>query len=304
MNHPSIKRPAAPENKINTSNDWELCYLRHQYIRRVTYNPTEAELKPYMNIVEHLSKNTYFTYYNLFRTVGIEQEDVINIGRVHLVSFLGLYALDKMPEKKALFVEVFNIRNFREPTEKDFDNKNKANFTLFFKQRMEDLVRVCRQKSRNIKGKPSEEFLVFVGPEKPPKYLKKILGESEELGFKKIDFSVFKSIRKKASVNADATVFLFDNLWYVAIALEQSPLSLDDLTGSGSNPHDNDHNRSPEDLFLEKEFDTVQNLFHGKSDHKKKLVLKKFVANYRDKCEYKEEVATARKFLKELGASP
>ena len=95
MTYGPVTRPEPSEKKIRTSDDFELCYLRHQYFRRVKYNPTEQEMAPYMGIVANLTKNTFFTYFNLFKAVGMYQDDILNIGRVHLVSFLGLYSLEK-----------------------------------------------------------------------------------------------------------------------------------------------------------------------------------------------------------------
>lgn len=297
----TVERPQASAKKIKTSEDFELCYIRHQYFRRVKYNPTEAEMEPYMKIVAHLTKNTFYTYINLFKAVGMYHDDVLNIGRVHLVSFLGLYALERMEEKKKLFVEKFEKNEYRTPTENDFDQKNKANFTMFFKQRMEDLVRVCRQKVRNIKGLPSEECIVFCGPARPPKYPKRLLREFNELGFKKIEYAVFKSIRKKIQVDHDAMIFQFGGQWYVAIPVEHRSLDAEDIVGSGYNPYENAHNMRPDDLYEEKELDRYSCLFNKKSILRKRVTLRNFIAKNRGKAHYKEEVATAKRLLRNLG---
>jgi hypothetical protein len=314
-----VIRPEAPEKKIRTSNDFELCYLRHQYLRRVKYNPTENEMLPYMSIVERFTKNTFFTYFSLFKTVGMYQDDVLNIGRVHLVSFLGLYALENNRKKKRELIATYHVSGI-EPQEADFDQKNMANFTCFFKQRMEDLVRVCRQKVRNIKGKASEEFFVVCGENKPPKYLAKLLKEYEELGYRKVDLSLFKKVRKKANVSSDATLFQFDNLWYVAIPVEQSGLDIEDLIGSEANPYQNDHTKSPDELFAnctikstwsatvdgftvakeERDSDHFSRIFNEKTSDRKKTTLRNFIANNRKKVEYREEVKAAKKMLRSL----
>ncbi|HEY5235506.1 MAG TPA: hypothetical protein VIJ14_04960 [Rhabdochlamydiaceae bacterium] len=296
-----VNRPEASKTKIKTSEDFELCFLRHQYFRRVKYNPTEKEMQPFMAIVTNLTKNTYFTYFNLFKAVGMYHDDILNIGRVHLVSFLGLYSLNSKPDKKKEFTVKYYIDKGREPTENDLLDKDKANLTCFFKQRMEDLVRVCRQKVRNIKGQPSEEYSVFCGGDRPPKYPRKLLRDYEEHGYKKIDFSIFKSIRKKANVNHDATIFEFGGLWYVAIALDQKNLELEDIVGSGYDPYENTHNMQPDELFERKESEQTNAFFNQKSVHKKQIILRKFVAKHKNKAQYREEVVTARKLLRSLG---
>jgi hypothetical protein len=301
MIHGPHFRPLPSEEKISTKESFELCYLRHQYFRRVSYNPTQEEMQPYMKIVENLTKNTFYTYFNLFRAVGMHDSDILNIGRVHLVSFLGLYSLEKMDKKKEDFIEITIKYKHRVPSKSDFDQKNKANFTMFFKQRMEDLVRVCRQKVRNIRGQPSEEYVVFYSKEAPPKYPRRLIKEYGELGYKKLEFSIFKSIRKRAHVNSDATIFKFNGLWYVAIVLEQKALDLEDIVGSGSNPYENEHNMQPDDMLMEKEFDDMNLLFNRKSDYRKKITLRNFIAKNQHKRQYKEEIATAKKLLRGLG---
>jgi hypothetical protein len=292
----SVIRPQASDEKIRTSDNFELCYLRHQYFRRVKYNPTEKEMQPYIKIVEHLTKNTFFTYFNLFKAVGMYHDDILSIGRVHLVSFLGLYSLEKNKEKREEYIDRIIKYEFRTPDEADFNQKNKANFTLFFKQRMEDLVRVCRQKVRNIKGQQSEEYSTFCGKQRPPKYIRSILDSYEEIGYKKISSSVFKSIRKKANVNHDASIFKYDNTWYVSIVLEQKNLNIEDIIGSGSNPYENIHNMQPDDVYVEKMCYT----FDKKSSNEKQNILRDFIAKNEFNGQYKQEIITAKKLLRSL----
>jgi hypothetical protein len=298
-----VIRPEAEKKKIHSKDQFELCYLRHQYFRRVKYNPTLEEMKPFMPIASYMAKNTYSVYKNLFNMVGFEVEDIINIANVHLVSFLGLYSLDKMPEKYNDFINKFKGLQNRVPDEVDLLDKNQANLTLFLKQRMEDVVRVCRQKARNIKGLPSEEYYYYYGPKKPPKIKRDLIKNYEKLGFRKLDTAVYKSIKKKVGTLYGST-FLFNDNYYVAVPLEQKSLKMDDFSGAGMNPHDNIHNMNPEDAFFIFEDGQVweqrQKEFTNKPCEIKVNIIRNFIKTNRNNKAFREEIKTARKLLKEL----
>ena len=316
----TVERPQADKRKIHSKNEFELCYMRHQYLRRVTYNPTEADMAPYQKIIEHQAKNTFYTYRNLFKLVGFDLDDLINIARIHLVSFLGLYKLDKSPKKYEEFLMVHWKRHFREANVDDIENKDRANLTMFMKQRMEDVVRVCRQKARNIKGMPVEEFYVFYGPNKPPKDSLKLLEDHEKFGFRKLDLGSFKSIKKRAkkilmeenTPSAKAKIasqdkfkpFYHSGAWYVAVPLEKRNLTLLDLTGAGLDPYDSIHNRNPEQLYFDKfneeEFEQKKARFEAHSDKRKETIVRNFIRNNKDDPRMAEEVMLARKFIKDL----
>src|SRR5271165_4896229 len=102
-----VARPKAAKGKIQTRNEFELCYLRHQYLRKAKYNPTVEQMEPYIKIAINLSKKTFFAYKKLLYLVGLELDDVVNIARVHMVSFLGLYSLERMKEKRIEFNKLF-----------------------------------------------------------------------------------------------------------------------------------------------------------------------------------------------------
>ena len=298
-----VDRPAPETRKISSKDDFELCYLRHQYLRKAKGNPTAEEMAPYMYIVENLSRNTFFTYYSLFKTVGMYVEDVASIGQVHLVSFLNLFALEKMEAKQDEWVIKWLLKHKSvQPEPKDFLQQNRANFSIFYKQRMEDLVRICKQKLRNIKGQQTEEYVSFVGNSPLPKYPTKLIKDYKEYGFKKIDFPTLKSIRKKANVKSNVTAFQFGDSWYVCFPIPQRDLRIGDLIVSDVNPYSNLYNKRPDQIYSYKEENELEELFNNKPNNKKVLILKKFIAKNRNKREYNKEVSTARKLLKTIGA--
>lgn len=297
-----VNRPLPPNKKISTSDNFELAYLRHQYVRKSKYNPTVEEMAPYIKIVENLSRNTFFTYYNLFKTVGMYLDDVVSIGQVHLVSFLNLFALEKMEVKQDEWIEKWLLKHKGiSPEPKDFLQQNKANFSLFYKQRMEDLVRICKQKLRNIKGQSSEEYIAFIGNSDLPKDPTKLIKDYEEHGFKKIDLPTFKSIRKKTNARNNVMAFRFNDSWYICFPVPQRDLEIGDLIASDVNPYLNTHNKRPDQVYNDKETEKFEELFNNKPSDKKVLILKKFIAKNRNKCEYSKEVSTARKLLKSIG---
>lgn len=301
-----VSRPKAAKRKIHSKNEFELCYLRHKYFRKVKYNPTVENMKPFTHIAAHLAKNTFFRYQMLFSIVGFELEDVINIANVHMVSFLGLFSLEKMPEKYKEFVKLFKYIQGENPKDSDILDKNRANFTLFLKQRMEDVVRVCRQKARNISGMPYEECRYYCGPKKPPKRLSDLLKNHEKFGFKKIDSAVFKTIKKRAGL-IHTSIFDFLGTYYVAVPVEKRSLQLDDFVGANMDPNDNMHNMNPEEALFTLEdkelWDQRRGEFRNKTDQMKAILVRNFIDKNRGNGRFAEEVKTARKFLRGLDQS-
>lgn len=299
-----VTRPAAGKKKISCKEEFELCYLRHQYLRKAEWNPSEKEMLPYKLIVSQQAKNTFFTYQRLFGGVGMECEDIINIATVQLVSYLSLFAIEQMPAKQEQFERIFSNQKGEVPAKADSLNKNKANFTIFLKQRMEDLVRVCRQKVRNITGFPGDEHYVYVGASKPPKNKYHLKDHHEKYGFNKLDIAVFKTIRKRAKMRGQET-FEFDGKWYVSLKFGNKNLTLADFAGADMDPYDSLHNMSPERIYFdraEKSFwDEKRVEFNNYKPTKRVRMLKSFVTKHKNKVEFKNEVKLARKLLKEIG---
>lgn len=299
-----VDRPKAGKRKITTRNDFELCYIRHKYFRKANYNPTPEEMEPYLRIIKRFSVNTYFRYRNLFHIVGLKVEDLISIGRVHLVSFLGLFAVETTRVRYNKFVEAYKKKNGIEPKKRDFLDKNKANFTIFLKQRMEDVVRISKQKANNIKGIPVNKYIVLCG--KLPQIHNDdfTLTNYKKLGYKKVTLSTFKSIKRKLKSKNRNKIF-FDGNWYIKILLHQRVLTAQDLHNSNFSSVDNLSNLNPEQIYFNKQeeiyWQEKQVSFDKKSISDKIDILKDFVSKNKGNPDFREELRLARKKIRELG---
>lgn len=299
-----VIRPAASDKKISCKDEFELCYLRHQYLRKAEYNPTDAEMAPYYLIAKQQARHTYFTYQSLMAAVGLEADDVINIAKIHIVSYLGLFSVEQMEGRYDKFISQHIVKKGIRPDEEAIMNKNKADFTSFLKQRMEDLVRVCRQKIRNIRGIPGDESFTYVGNVQPPEVLINLIEDHEKFGFKKLDIAVFKTMRKRANAMHQA-IFEYEGKWYVTLKTGQTKLELCDLVGADMDPYDTYHYMSPDRILRERE-ETV--FWAGKRDEfenyepaKRVGLLKGFIEGHKDLPDFKEEVKLALKMIKEIG---
>jgi hypothetical protein len=254
-----------------------------------------------------MARNTFYTYRYLFSAVGMELEDVTNIGRVHLVSFIGLFEFSetKNLEKYQEFLKLFAKKNKDQiPTTEDTVGKNKANLTMFMKQRMEDLVRICKQKAKNIRGLRIDEYIPFYGSQPPPEELYKLLEDNETYGFKRADAVMFKALKKRLKADLKEP-FAHAGVWYVAVPLEQRSLNVLDLAGAGLDPADGEHYRTPEYLLIEKErentLDKNIKMYKNYSKEEKAKVLFGFIDSNETNPIFQNEIIIAKRFLREMG---
>lgn len=292
--------------RVNSKDNWELCYLRHQYLKKVKKQPTREEMDPYYKIVENFTRNTFYVYKSLFLMVGMDLEDILNVGQVQLISYLGLFALERNPKKLADFRRNFRSHNSIICSKNDVLDKNKANFTCFLKQRMEDLVRVCKQKAKNIKGVVAEDFVVFRGTKNPPKDIEDLLDNYEKHGYSPLTTTAFKTIKKRMNKKQEGPVYLDDNIWYVCVPIRKKTLSLVDFTCNNYDPHDNLHNMTPEEVLERSEGSTWDGKwlrFNKISNDERIGIIKTFMVENQGNPYFKEELKTARRFLETLNVN-
>ena len=292
--------------RANSNAHFELCYLRHQYLRKVKKQPTREEMEPYHKIVENFAGTTFYTYKNLFLMVGLDLEDVVNVGQIQVVSFVGLFALERNPKKLADFKRNFRSRNSIICSKADILNKNQANFTYFLKQRLQELVRICSQKAKNIKGAIAEEFVVFRGLKQPPKDIEDLLEDHEKYEYSPLTTTAFRTIKKRMNNKQEGPVYLDGKTWYVCVPIRKKNINFTDFTCNNYNPYDNLHNMTPEEVLDRKEctdWDGKWLKFNIISNEQRKVVIQEFIHANQGKVVFKDELKTAKRFLEQLSAT-
>jgi hypothetical protein len=288
--------------KIHYKNEFELCYLRHRYVKKANTQLTEQELSPYKAIIQYLSVNTYYMYKALFDIVGLLLDDIISVGEVHLYNFLGLFSLEKNPKKMKEFRSIFKKMFKKKATLDDILIKNKNSFQSFLRQRMEDLVRICKQKARNIKGASIENYVVFASMLPPQHDPLEIIAHYKSLGYKKINNYVYERIKRKAK-NPNK-VFEFEGKWYIIIPINNAGINEEAMVNSVLNPKENEHNLDPETLLFNKEqnkiFEEKKQKFEERSDEDKMMVFKEFVDKHSGDPLFRKEIRTAKKQIRFL----
>lgn len=298
-----VQRPDYTGKKIHHAEEFELCYLRHRYLRRSTRNPSAEEMAPYLKIIKRIAYSQHNVYHHIFNAVSMGEDDLVSIGQVHLVSYLNLYAIQVKPKKFERFVITFAKKNMREPSDDEVLNKNKADFTSFLNQRMIDIVRLCTLKSSSITGKQMVEYFPYFGPNPPKRLDASLIGKYEKIGYKRIDRIGYRAAKNKANIKEDKP-FWYNGNWYFVIYNEKTPLTQDDLTVSDANPFDNAHQLNPEQYMAQdaetKRWHRKLLQFEGDSVDNRVRLITNFITSKKLDPKYAEEIKTARKILKEL----
>jgi hypothetical protein len=169
------------------------------------------------------------------------------------------------------------------------------------------MVRVCRQKARNIKGLHSEEFIVFSGTKQPPKDIEDLLENHSKHGYKSLGTSAFKSLKKKMKNKQEGPVYLDDGVWYVCVPIRKKTLSFTDFTCNNADPYDNLHNMTPEEIFERSESRNFckdnYSEFNSIPDKDKIKIVRSFVEENKENKFLKEEVDTAKRLLENLNVT-
>lgn len=116
----STLRGESPTGRISSRNDWELVYLRHNAFRD-SPNPAPGVMEGLEPLVRAAANRSYNKFKSVWGPAGIGADDLQNIGRVHLVTYLHKY---------------------RKPTEEE----NHKIIPIYLRQRFEELAKQTNNK--------------------------------------------------------------------------------------------------------------------------------------------------------------
>jgi hypothetical protein len=156
---------ADAKSKFTAEDEYELVYMRHRYLRR-SPNPEPARMAMFEKTARIIARKAAHWGDYVFGVNGQDEQDLLNVARVHVVSYLGQFGLREHPEKLEKFRADFAKKKEKalkkkglpftqrdlQPTEAEIDKKDSDSCASFLWQRLEEWGKIASGKNKNIRG--------------------------------------------------------------------------------------------------------------------------------------------------------
>jgi len=245
--------PEIDKSKISSRDHFELVYIRHRYFRR-SENPAPGRLEQFEEMITNISNKIYFRNTIIFKTVGMEKEDLVNIARVHTVSFISMGGLYENPKLMEKFTKDHKKKYGKdsEPSKQDIFRKECYNLSRFLNQRVQEVARFSKVKNANIRGTKNHKKFFVGDPSRSPTDID-LYNYPDVYGYKKITEKRFKEMVKENNVKGKKEFLNQDNEMVRAVYIKGSILTGQDVEDMGIDPRDNSYYRDPEEEMVMRE---------------------------------------------------
>ena len=205
-------------------------------------------------MIKNISDKIYLRNIGVFKTVGIEMDDLANIARVHTVSFISMGGLIENP---ALMIK-FRLDHKKkygqesEPGKMDIFRKEAYNLSRFLNQRIQEVAKFSKIKNANIRGTKNCKKFYVGDPSRSPTD-NDLFNYPEVYGYEKITEKLFKELVKENDAKGKKEFLNKDNQMVRAVYVKGSILTGQDIEDMGIDPRDNSYYKDPEDNMIARE---------------------------------------------------
>lgn len=286
--------------KKNYKDDFELLYLRHDYLER-TEKLNGDYYKEFENIINITNNIMFRKHSKTFYKVGFNEDDLRTVTAMYALAYMDLYSIRNNKSEKNKFLRSFRKRNNADPTKEDYRKAEINHMINFLRQRLVHCVTVCERKSRSIVcGRDRSALYAFTenSAEADPML---IMGSHNKYGYRKVTAKEYKEVTKKAKELGDSQlvdkdgykIFVIENITSGMAKEEYLNLILD---------QNSDILKNPEQAILDRENERMmkcyKDRFYNLPNEEKKKVLKDFIKKNKNNDHYKKQVRLARKILR------
>lgn len=219
-----VLMPIDPSKHVSTKEHFELTYLRWRYFMRAS-NPSEELIRQYEKAAYKVAKEAFNDHHESMKLSGLEIEDVCNIALVHLISYLGCYSLQFSESGQEKVVEK---RKKAEFPDEEVKRKDLSNMMVFIQQRMRDLVRVFKQKNKNVLGEHSVAILYQLIDKEVPCTDLELIKAPDKYGYRRVTPSQYKEVKRKLGTYPSTGKFVIGDIIYRYVHNVSTPIWMSD----------------------------------------------------------------------------
>lgn len=274
------------DKKFNFNDDFEMLYLRHEYIEKA--GTLDGSLvQKYANIVNITSKIMFDRLVN-FEKVGFTIDDIISITNIYMLIYMNLYSIQYNP--KELEIVLANKKVLFLPKE-EIERVDRNRLIKFLRQKLHHCGVLCARKSRNIMvGKDKRGIFAYTSNSLPVSK-DAVLDDCKKYGYRKVTKKEYKEAVAKGIEPKDVngfSIFTVDRFNSGLLSDEYKNI----LESS-----ENLYYKSPEDILERQELENKIAGFQTSNPEEKKKILKKFIRQNQNDWRFKKEIVLARKML-------
>jgi len=283
--------------KYNYKDDFEMIYLRHEYLRRCD-RLEGSYVKEFSGVVHSTARIMYDKLKPNFDKVGFQLEDIAAITNVYLLGYMGIYSFKNNKEALEKFIASYKIKHGEHsfPTEAEINRKDRNNLINFLRQKLQHCSVICSRKARNIiVGRDKRGTFAYTKDTRPATD-EKIIESCKEYGYRKVTNNELKEIRKKARENGEQDLYDKDGFKVIQIEILSTTIKNEDYALMIRKEC-----ITPEMKMVEienkYELEMYKEKFKKLNSSQRRRKLKRFIDNNDDNRYLKKEISLAKKIL-------
>jgi len=202
------------KKRFNFKDDFEMLYLRHEYIKRID-KLDDSFVKKYAGIVTSTSKIMFDRLTN-FEKVGFTIEDVVAISNIYMLSYMALYSILVNPVEMENFLKKKNLHSIPKEEAIRIDRNR---LISFLRQRLHHCGTLCARKARNITVGADKRGIFAETKNSINIAREQILEDYQKYGYRKATSKEYKEALAKAK--AIGKTELFDRFGFKIFKIEK-----------------------------------------------------------------------------------
>jgi hypothetical protein len=287
------------KKRLNFNDDFELLYLRHEYIERAKKLGKDLDpslVKKYAGIVHTTAKIMYAKLRPNFQKVGFDEEDFVAITNMYMLSYMALYSIQTNQEE----MDDLLRKKKGKLSESEILRIDRNRLINFLRQRLYHCSTLFARKARNITvGEDKRGFYAATEKSKDvPKDL--LLKNYKKFGYRKLTLKEFKEAQRIAKENG--TPNLVDKNGFEVFKVEVLNQGLSEYDFQLLSQNDKGAFYNPPDVILQNTEDEIaleafRIRFQNLDQAGKRELLTTFIETNDGDKSLKDEVRLAKRLL-------
>lgn len=296
-----MSQPTTKKKRYSYKDDFEGVYLRCDYLRRCGELKGEYAVE-YAPVIHNVSRAIYNKLYPNFYKMGFDVEDLVSVANIYTLSYMELYSLRLNQQAKDKYVSQYYKKHGKAPTERHIYSKDRNNMANFLRQKLCHLATLCYRKSKNVIVGANKRGIFAETEHSVPAQGEVLLEKYEQLGYRPITVKEYKEAKAAAKKRMDKNITDKDGFAIHYVEILSTHIGAHDYSVLFHNDNSN-YTSDPESLCVASENDMqirqFEEKFKSMGRNRKIGILKNFISKNKDNKSFKEELAAARKMLKE-----